>query len=261
MAVTLFRSLSEEDKNQAIESIIAESTPRDDFFFMSILAVLMATFGMIIDNTAVVIGSMLIAPFLSPLMSLSLGIITLDLKLLSRSVLTIIKALMVMIPASILATWFFSKGIHGEMTSEILLRNDFSYVSAAIGLVAGIAASFALIKPQLNTHLPGIAISVALIPPISAIGIGIARLDGVLAGNALNLLLINIGTIILGSVMIFFLMELYVKHKVADEAVVKQDQEMKKEKKQAQRAVEKESGKNHSIMTTAKKILEKISRK
>ncbi|MBU1705201.1 TIGR00341 family protein [Patescibacteria group bacterium] len=264
MAVTLFRSLSEEDKNTAIESLIADSTPRDDFFFMGILAVLMATFGMLMNNAAVVIGSMLIAPLLSPILSLSLGIIMFDAHLMARSFFTILKGLLLMIPAAILATWLFSDGISGPMTEEIILRTDTSIVAAAIGLLAGIAASFALIKPQLSAHLPGVAISVALIPPISAVGIGLARLDGALAGSALLLLLINIATIIFGSMIIFLLMSLYVKRGVADKAVNKEDTRLKKEQKQADRAAKPAAKINSpakSIIFSAKKILNFLSKK
>lgn len=263
MAVTLFRSLSEEDKTQAIESLIADSTPRDDFFFLGVLAVLMATFGMLINNAAVVIGSMLIAPMLSPILSLSLGIVMADGHLITRSFLTILKGLILMVPAAVVATWLFSGGISGPMTEEIIMRTDTSIVAAAIGLVAGIAASFALIKPQLSAHLPGIAISVALIPPISAIGIGLARLDGPLASAALLLFLINIATIIFGSMIIFSLMNLYIKRNVAEKAVTKEDAQMKKEKKQAERAAQKEAAKNSddSFVTSAKKVFEKLSKK
>lgn len=258
MAVTLFRSLSEEDKNTAIESLIADSTPRDDFFFMGILAVLMATFGMLINNAAVVIGSMLIAPLLSPILSLSLGMVMADIHLIARSFFTVLKALILMVPAAIVATWFFGGGISGPMTEEIILRTDASIIAAAIGLVAGIAASFALIKPQLSAHLPGVAISVALIPPISAVGISLARLDGILASSALLLLLINIGTIILGSMIIFSLMNLYIKRGVAEKAVVKEDTKMKKEQNEAKRAAK--NNKTNSIIKTVKAVFKKISK-
>ena len=87
---THLNTLSEADKSKAVEKLITDSTPDFDFFLLMTLSMLMATFGLLIDSAAVVIGSMLIAPLLSPILSFSLGIVMSDSKLISRSFYTIV---------------------------------------------------------------------------------------------------------------------------------------------------------------------------
>ncbi len=82
MHLTLITDLTEEDKAKAIKDLIYNSSPRQDFFLMILLSVLMATFGLLLNSPAVVIGSMLVAPILFPIMGLSMGIVMVDSKLI-----------------------------------------------------------------------------------------------------------------------------------------------------------------------------------
>ena len=234
---TLFSSLTEKEKNSAIERLIADSSPRHDFFFMSVLAILMATFGLLIDNVAVVVGSMLIAPLLSPVVSISLGIVMSDAELIFRSLFTVLKALVLSIPAATVVTllFAFSTASQKEMTWNLVSGMEPSIIYASIALVAGCAASFALIKPQLNAALPGVAISVALIPPLAATGIGLAQLNPNLTANSFLLFLINTVCIVFASLIVFSLMNLYVKRSLAKKAIKKEDKKIKSEKAKAEK--------------------------
>ncbi len=235
MATTLFRTLTETDKNQAIKRLIEESTPRDDFFLLTVLSILMAVLGLLMDSVAVVIGSMLIAPLLSPILGISLGIVMADTRLIGRSALTIGKALTWSIPTAAVATLLFSSqaGLDAGLNQEILSRTQPSILNMAIAVVAGAAASFALIKPHLNASLPGVAISVAIIPPLAVTGIGLARFDWAMMTDSFILFVINAIAIIFASMVIFSLMNLYVKRPVADKVIDKEDRELKKEKEAA----------------------------
>jgi len=78
---------------------------------MTLLSVLMATFGLLLNNVAVIIGSMLIAPILYPILGVSLGITMSDSSLISRSSLTLIKSSVVGVFASFVATLFFREEV------------------------------------------------------------------------------------------------------------------------------------------------------
>ena len=117
-------NLSEGDKSKAVKKLITESTPDFDFFMLVTLSVLMATFGLLIDSASVVIGSMLIAPILSPILSISLGLVMSDSKLLARSVVTIIKASLLGIVSAMIATFLFKSLISAGYTSEIMARTE-----------------------------------------------------------------------------------------------------------------------------------------
>ncbi len=116
--LTLFNTLSEKDKSDAIEWMIRGSTPRQDFFFMMLLSVLMATFGLLLNNVAVIIGSMLIAPILYPILGVAMGITMSDSALILRSSRTLVKSAAVGIGAAFVATLFFPG--KGSITPEIL---------------------------------------------------------------------------------------------------------------------------------------------
>jgi uncharacterized membrane protein len=85
-------SVTEEEKSAAIKNLFEHSVPSKDFFLMVILSVLMATLGLLINSSAVVVGSMLIAPILYSILGLAMGIIMSDSNLVYKSFLTFVKA-------------------------------------------------------------------------------------------------------------------------------------------------------------------------
>lgn len=191
----------------------------------------MATFGLILDNSAVVIGSMLIAPMLYPVLGLSMGIIMSDTKLIARSFYTVLKSSIFGIIAAFFAAIFFSG--QAQLSSEIISRTQPSLPYVAIAIIAGLAASFAMAKPHLNETLPGIAISVALIPPLATVGIGAARFDWNIISKSLILFVVNIIGIVFASMVTFSLMNLYGKRNLAAETALKEDLKVEKEKEEA----------------------------
>ncbi|PJA46132.1 TIGR00341 family protein [Candidatus Uhrbacteria bacterium CG_4_9_14_3_um_filter_50_9] len=257
MATTLFSTLTGSDKNEAIKRLIEESTPRDDFFLMTVLSVLMATFGLLTNSVAVIIGSMLIAPLLSPILGLSLGVVMADSRLIFRSFWTIVKAIIWAVPAAAVVTLLFTSqaGLNQDLNAEILSRTEPSIISIAIAIVAGAAASFALIKPQLSATLPGVAISVAIIPPLAVTGIGLARFDIAVLTDSFILFVINAISIMFASTIVFSLMNLYVKREVADKVLNKEDRALVKEKALAQAEAE---TKRKDVDT--KKVLERVEK-
>ncbi len=230
MALILFNTLSKKDKTDAIEKLISHSTPSSDFFFMTVLSVLMATFGILLDSIAVVIGSMLIAPLLSPILSLSLGVIMSDFKLISRSTGTIGKSMLLAIASAAVATLLFGNGANGMLMSV----SEPSFLYVAVAIVAGFAATFALVKPKLNETLPGVAIAVALIPPLALMGVGIATWSWVMISGSFIIFLLNAIGIIFASMVTFSLMNFYIVRRIARETVNEEDEKLKKEQQDAE---------------------------
>lgn len=234
MFASLFNSLTEKDKSEAVRDLIGDSTPRPSFFLMVAFSVFMATFGLLINNTSVIIGSMLIAPILSPILSLSLGIVMSDFRLIGRSFMTVAKSAALAVAIAVVSTVFFPNGAYG-FGSEIFSRADSSLVYFAIAVAAGLAVSFARVRPEMSETLPGIAISVALIPPISVTGIGLARLDWGIASGSFLLFVTNVIGIVFASMLVFSLMNFYVKREVAATALAKEEKELEKEKELVQK--------------------------
>ncbi len=227
MVMISFNNLSEENKTKAIEKLISNSTPDKDFFFMTVLSVLMATFGILIDNLTVIIGSMLIAPLLSPILSLALGVIISDSLLLKRSVQTIFKSMWISILSAIIITLLFSVGTDMK---NIIESSQPSFLYMGVAIIAGFAATFALVKPKLNETLPGAAIAVALIPPLALIGVGLAKLNWLIVTNAFLIFILNMIGIVFASMITFSLMNFYVKRNTIRKTIVEEDEKLEKEK-------------------------------
>jgi len=184
---------------------------------------------MLLDSAAIVIGSMLIAPILHPVLSLSLGVSLSDYKLIGRSFYTLLKAITIGVVSAVIATLFFSDGEY--TTSEIIARTEPNLLFFAIAVVSGIAISYSLVKPDLSETLPGVAVSVALIPPLAVVGIGIAKVDWAVVSGASVLFLINVIGIVFASMISFSLMNVHGKRKVAESAVKREDLKVQQEEK------------------------------
>lgn len=241
----LFSDINEKNKAEAIDSMIKDSAPKPAFFFLVVMSVLMASFGLLLNNSSVIIGSMLIAPILSPILSIGLGITLGDNKLIGQSGLTLIKSISYSVGLSAITTWLLWSVIGGSelkntLNAEIIGRIEPNIIYFFIAVVAGLATAYARIKPELNEALPGTAIAVALVPPIATIGIGVAFLNINIISGALQLFVINAIGIILAAMIVFSLSNIYSKKKV----VTKSMKEVEKEQKELIKKVEKEKQKD-----------------
>jgi len=220
------------DRRQAIEKIISSSSPRRVFFFMIILSSMIATLGLVINNMAVVIGGMLVAPILSPLLSLALGITMFDNKLIYRSCWVIFKTvILILIFAFAISLAVPFTGLDSELIAKLVPNLPYLYIA----LAAGIAASLAIVRTDLSEFLPGTIIAVALLPPLCSIGIGLRMFSWEIIVNSFGLFLINFIGIILAAVVIFSLMGFSLQKKTADKAINEEkkilDQDKEEEKK------------------------------
>lgn len=224
MPPNILNEVKSQEKNKAIETLIANSSPRQSYYFMVGLSVAMATMGMLLDSTAVVIGSMLIAPVLYPVLSLSMGVIILDRSLVWRSLVTLIFSVLLALTVSITIAAIFSFQ-QPEFTNEVIKRTAPNSLNFAVALVAGLAVSFAIAKPQINESMPGVAISVSLVPPLAVVGIGLSKLDFATATPAMVLFAINIIGI-MSTAMVMFLLLRFTSKKSEVHKEVKKDEKI-----------------------------------
>lgn len=219
--------LSDQEKNSAVKKIIDASSPNQDFFFMLILSGMLATIGLMIDNPSVIIGSMLVTPLLAPILSLALGISVSDKDLISRSALVLGKSIILVLVLNCIIAFMLipsnPNALNGAI-SKLTPNISFFYVA----ILSGLAGCFAFVKPKLSAALPGVAIAVALIPPLAAISIGIATMNQSVFTGAFQLFLINIFGIVFTSLLVFSMMRFYPKRKVAHKEIIQENIEMKK---------------------------------
>lgn len=227
----LFNNITETQKNEAIESIIKHATPRKDFFLMLMLSVAMATFGILLDSVVILVGSMLIAPLLYPIISFSLGIIIADEKLIGQSFSTVLKSLALALIVSFgISFLFYSRQEVGQLTFfSSLINTSSSLMYAMVAAIAGFAAAFAICKPHLNESLPGVAISVSLVPPLAATGIALSVLDWEVFSGASMLFVVNIIGIVFSAMIVFALLRFGFKKTVAKEIIKEEEKVIEKE--------------------------------
>ena len=145
--------------------------PSFRFYFMLGLASAIATLGLIANSSATIIGAMIIAPLMNPIVSLSYALIKFQQQLLIRAALTILTGILWVILVSFLITQLVGTRITG---SEILARANPNLLDLGVAMVSGIAGAFALTRRSVSNALPGVAIAVALVPPLCVVGIGLA---------------------------------------------------------------------------------------
>ncbi len=183
--------------------------PDFDFFFLVILSSVIATLGLLTNSGAVIIGAMLVAPLMSPIIALGLASMSGDEKLLRDSGSALVRGAVVSILIAILFAWsnrFLPFVTLQELPVEILSRTRPSPIDLTIALAGGMAAAFALAQPQLSAALPGVAIATALMPPLCTVGVGVALGRWDIAGGALLLFITNAVTIAFAAMLIFFLL-------------------------------------------------------
>jgi len=206
----LFTDVTLEDKNRAVEEIIESSSPRKSFFVMIAVSAVLATMGILDNNAAVIIGGMLVAPMLSPILAIALGIEMADIKLIRRSFKVVVLAVLYAVGASLLFALLLNQGeVNVEnLNHEMSLRVEIGLTTILIALVAGFGASLSLVRSELAKFMSGVAIAVALIPPLSMSAVGISILDFNIFYNAFASFCINLVGIILASLVVFSLVRL-----------------------------------------------------
>jgi uncharacterized hydrophobic protein (TIGR00271 family) len=152
---------------------------------------------------------MLVAPLMSPIIGIGLASITGDGRLLRDSVVGLFLGAVLAVIISVLITLGNLQlpfRIFEDIPSEVLARTRPGPIDLAVALAGGSAAAFALAMPNISAALPGVAIATALMPPVCAVGIGLAmnRLD--VAGGTLLLFVTNAITIAFAATAVFFLL-------------------------------------------------------
>lgn len=228
--ITRFRAISDNDKAALVRKLMQNGTPDFDYFYLVGLSVAMATMGLVLDSAAIVIGSMLIAPLMYPILGIALGTVMFNSHVWGRAVWTLIKSLLVGgLIAVVTATFVVSDATY--QSGEMLQRVDATFIHFLVALVAGAAVAYVLARPEWSDTLPGVAIAVALIPPLATSGIGVALGDSVIMFGAFKLLALNLLGIAMAASLVFALMNVYKQQNVALSTIKKEDEKAEEEKK------------------------------
>ena len=183
------------------QSMLESSHMDIEYSSLLLLAGLIALFGLLENSAAVIIGAMLISPLMNPILSAALALLLGDGKMGKRAAIV----LAVSIAAVIGITWLVALTVPlKQATPEILARTQPNLLDLFIALLSGLAGTLALRNSSVAmTILPGVAIAVAVIPPLSVVGYGLSTGQDSIAGGAFLLFVTNLVSIIISAVVVF----------------------------------------------------------
>ena len=159
---------------------------RDTMILMC--AIFIASIGLNVNSTAVVIGAMLISPIMTPIIGLGVGLAIFDTRLVKQSLVVLFTQVLVSLLVSTLYFWMSPLSY---ASSELIARTSPTIWDVLIAIAGGIAGFIGSRKKEANNIVPGVAIATALMPPICTAGYGLANGNVRFLFGALYLFLIN----------------------------------------------------------------------
>ena len=192
---------SPERANAVIEEIGQGSEPHINFYLLLLVSALIASFGLLANSTAVVIGAMLVSPLMTPILGIALSLVRGDARLFGRAIRAEIFGVFLAVSVSAL---FGLLPIITEATPEMLSRTQPNLLDLLVALLAGFAGAVAMVDERISPALPGVAIATAIVPPLSNTGLclAIGTYEG--ATGSFLLFLANFISILLVASAVFY---------------------------------------------------------
>lgn len=182
------RKITPENRHKVYQRISEPSKPTGSFYLLVCLSAVIATFGLLANSTAVVIGAMLVAPLMSPIFGIALGITMGDRQLLKTAFWAEIAGIAL---AVALPVFIGLIPLRPDFGTEIMARTQPTIYDVLIALASGLAGAYALVNEKISPALPGVAIATALVPPLASCGLNIAAGNWTLAWGAFLLFAVN----------------------------------------------------------------------
>ena len=203
---------------QLQQELLDEADLDTEFLVLTVTSCIIASLGLLMNSTAVIIGAMLIAPLMLPLRGLALGMLDIDRLLVKSSLITLGIGIMTAIVISGMVSGFFALP-EASFGPEILSRTQPNLADLAVAVAAGAVSGFAKIRRNISDALAGTAISVALMPPLCVVGISLSQNALSLANGAFVLYLTNLLGITLSCIIIFVLGGYYMNYSQTSQAL------------------------------------------
>ena len=231
-------NVSKADQYKTVSELFEKSQSNSVYYTLLILSIFIVATGLLLGNSPIVIGGMLVTPVLTPILVIGLSITVGELKFIKKPGILILKSVFLTIGISAVMTVLF-----GATEIDQVLTNDLrtAILYFIVATTSGIAATIAWVRKQVSEILPGISIAVSLVPPLSLIGISLGLFDIEYARFYLIIFALNFLGILIGSFGVFTLLKFQrsgweVKKKIKETEEI---DAQKKAEKQAEKAAEK----------------------
>lgn len=202
-------TLTPSERTDVIRQATELSQPGINFTVLMFLSSLIASFGLLQDSAAVIIGAMLVAPLMSPLMSFSVALTQGLLRLMRTAFVTTLAGVAIGLAVALLGGSIMPLDVS---TAEMLARGQPSLLDMGVALASGAAGAYAMARRDIPSALVGVAIAAALVPPLCTVGLALSFGEFSLAYGAGLLFLTNIVCISLAGAAVFAWLGLHPHH-------------------------------------------------
>lgn len=194
---------------QKVKDLIEECDWNFRFAFLTVMAAIMATLGLMMNNITILIGAMVVAPLLLPVIGLSVGVGAGSLRLILHSLRSLTLGMILAVGMSALLTWLMPGA---EIPQELYKNFSNSNLYALVAFASGIVAMYSWFKPNAEHVASGIAIAVALVPPLAFTGMVLVLQPQSGLIDVLTLVLVNLAGIFLGGLLTFITIAIAAKN-------------------------------------------------
>lgn len=198
----LFVPLEKGTRAELYVRIRANASPDLDYFAFIGLSSAIAALGLILNSPAVVIGAMLVAPLMSPIIGTGLALVLGDLRFLRYALGSVLQGAALAIIIGLILGFLPQ---NTPLSAEVMARTAPSLLDLGVALFAGLAGAYAICDSDASGALPGVAIAAALVPPLSSVGLSWAAGEWQAGFGALLLFTTNLVTIGSAGAVVFLL--------------------------------------------------------
>jgi uncharacterized hydrophobic protein (TIGR00271 family) len=175
------------------------------FWALLTLAAVIASAGIVTDSTATVIGAMIVAPLMTPILGMVLAITTSDGANLARCLGLVAAGAVAVVAVGYVVGLTVSYDIVSATSSQVAGRVSPRFIDLVAALATGAVGAFALVRSDVSDTLPGVAIAISLVPPLAVVGITLEAGATSEAAGALLLFLTNVAAILLSGIIVMAL--------------------------------------------------------
>ncbi len=150
---------------------LGEARARSAFWVLLLLASVIASAGVVSDSTATVIGAMIVAPLMTPILGTALAVVLAERRQLLTSVLFVLTGALAVVVIGYLLGLAVDTPVVAETNSQVASRVSPRLIDLISALATGGVGAFALVRSDVSDALPGVAIAISLVPPLSVVGL------------------------------------------------------------------------------------------
>ncbi|HEY54136.1 MAG TPA: TIGR00341 family protein [Caldilineae bacterium] len=189
------------DRIQVVSrEILGSAVATVDFYVLIVLASIIASLGLLQNSAAVIIGAMLVAPLMSPILAMAMAMVIGDYRQLLEAAESTAKGVTLAIIVGMAVTLLSPLN---QVTDQILARTEPTVLDLGVALASGAAAGYAMSRKEVSAALPGVAIAAALVPPLCVTGYGLGVFQLRIASGSLLLFATNLVAIIFAAAITF----------------------------------------------------------